>query len=862
MSLANQQGSFLHLLRDLQAKGSTAELASLIKQLKKIGYPESILRIFAVELSQEFPCHPYRYDWSKSSRHLGQIVRSPLVSVIVVVYNSGQYLDRLLDTLQRQSYRNLELIIVNNGREDLQDSLSCWKDEYQCITAPNPGFAEGNNIGLEKASGDLLLLLNPDTELQAGSVKELVHALELDATAAAAIPLIYFSKPFYKISFWSKNQAYFAIDINSLLDLLHYKKFFIRDGELREDGLIYCNMGKYISLDIALNPDSDHLEIDVLSLAKEGRDLCLQVQFDGSGEQPSLSYIANEKQAVRLSVSKRVHSSSRYLINNAGSGIRPGSLEPYDLGFGEVDTGKFAGRAYREALCGCCALLRRDLFIKRKIFVSEFFAYYEDSELSYWLQANHMNILYVPSAIVYHRHSESTVEYSPLWQQLVSRSANIYQAIRRGESDKPLQAAPGASVSGAASTGALVPGAAETSKLAASQELISTLTRYDASLVAKTLAELISRTKRLTVGIYNSFWGSLGGGERHALDIAEIAISADCEVYLISESHFSLSKLRKFFQASLIGVKTLVSGEVTESLTQRFDVFINSTFCSSLVSRSALSYYIVSFPHKNVGRDFIASYEFLYNSEYTRRWAVRYWGEHRGRTLLPILSFQAQSETKNAEDHATELARDKEFVFLSVGRFNYEGHCKNQHIIARVFAGLWKSGAISQQWQLVMAGSVDPSIDASVSHFRDTEKCLLGCNARLVANAEMEHIKHLYKTASIYIHAAGLGVDPICAPEKNEHFGIAPFESLLHGCLLIAFHYGGPAVMIDQNRGGLIYRDEGELQEKISQAASHCEQELFDERRGRIKTNLEYSQALIEQSTTSAISLFPPFWRP
>jgi hypothetical protein len=68
--------------------------------------------------------------------------------------------------------------------------------------------------------------------------------------------------------------------------------------------------------------------------------------------------------------------------------------------------------------------------------------------------------------------------------------------------------------------------------------------------------------------------------------------------------------------------------------------------------------------------------------------------------------------------------------------------------------------------------------------------------------------------------------------------------------------------MIDQNRGGLVYRDEQELQERLSQAASHCEQELFDDRHCRIKTNLEYSHALIEQLTTSAISLFPPFCRP
>ena len=857
MSLANQDGRFLHVLRDLQAKGSTSELALLIKHLKRIGYPESILRTFETGLSQDYPCHPYRYDWPESSRHLGQIGPSPLVSVIIVVYNSGQHLESLLSTLQRQSYRNLELIIVNNGDGDLRDYLSCWKDDYLYLMAPNPGFAEGNNIGLENASGDLLLLLNPDTELQAESIKELVHALEIDATAAAAIPLIYFSKPFYKISFSSKNHAYFALDIRPLLDSLQYKKIFVRDGEVREDGLIYCNMSKYVSLDIALNPDSDHLEIDVLTHVITGRELCLQVRFEGSGEQPSLIYIASQKQTIRLFVGRRAHSSSRYLINNAGSGIRPGSLEPYDLGYAEVDTGKFASRAYRQALCGCCALLRRDLFIKRKIFISEFFAYYEDSELSHWLQANRMNILYVPSAIVYHRHSEATVEHSPLWKQLVARSAKIYHAICSSERDKPLEASPGAARAGSSALGT-----ADDSKITASQELIRTLTAYDASLATKNLEELISRTKRLTVGIYNSFWASLGGGERHALDLAEIAIKADCEVYLISESTFSLSQLRQFFQVSLVGVKTLMAGEVTESLTQRFDIFINSTFCSSLVSRSALSYYIVSFPHKSVSRNFIASYEFLYNSEYTRKWAVRYWGEHRGKILLPILSFQAESETRPMDRYASELASEKDFVILSVGRFNYEGHCKNQHIIANVFARLWASGAMSQKWHLVLAGSVDSSMDSSVSHFKDTEKCLVGCNARLVANAEMGEIKNLYHTASIYIHAAGLGVDPICEPEKNEHFGIAPFESLLHGCLPIAFHHGGPAVMIDQTRGGLLYRDEDELQQKILQAVTHCEQELFDARRCRIKASIEYSQARIEQATTSAISLFPPFWRP
>jgi GT2 family glycosyltransferase len=841
MTFGPLHGSFLPRLRELHARGETLELIQLIQQLKKRGYPASILRTFERQATREVPLHPYRYDWPEGSRNLGQIVPSPLVSVIVVAYRSGDVLGRLLHTLQKQTYTHLELIIVNNGDENLQASLAQWNGDYHYVTAPNPGFAEANNIGLEKATGDLLLMLNPDTELQNDSIKELVHALEIDATAAAAVPLIYFAQPFYKLSLTSKNQIFFAIDVKSLSRDLRYKKFFVREGEVREDGLVYCNMNRHCSLDIPLNPDSDCLDLDVLPMLSHGQELCLQVQFEGSGENASLIYLGRQRQVIRLFLSKRVHSSSRYLINNAGSGVRSGTFEPYDIGFGEVDVGKYSCREYRQALCGCCVLLRRDLFIQRKLFFSEFFAYYEDSELSYWLQENHMNILYVPSAIIYHRHSEATVEDSPLWRQLVSRSENIYHSIRKAQDFHPLERHAASS---------------DYPKICEDQSLIRTLEQYDRSLVSKTLEELISRSEKMKVGIYNSFWASMGGGERHALDVAEMALQSGCEVYLLSERHFSLDKLREFFQVSLSGVKTLISGEVTESLTQRFDIFVNSTFCSSLVSRAALSYFIVSFPHKNVGREFISSYKFLHNSEYTRKWAIRYWGEHQSKILLPILSFQADQQRGAIADRASELANTKDLLLLSVGRFNWEGHCKNQHIIARVFARLSKSGAIPTQWQLVMVGSVDECVESSISHFKETEKYLLDCNARLVANADMQEIKSLYHSAAVYIHATGLGVDPIAEPEKNEHFGIASFEALLHGCLLIAFEHGGPAVMVEKNRGSFIYRDESELEQKLLQAICHYEQEQPHDREDRISLNLEFSHGLIAQATTAARSLF------
>ena len=60
-------------------------------------------------------------------------------------------------------------------------------------------------------------------------------------------------------------------------------------------------------------------------------------------------------------------------------------------------------------------------------------------------------------------------------------------------------------MSGAASSDALVPGAVDTSKIAASQELISTLTRDDASLAVQTLAELISRANDSRLAFTNRF---------------------------------------------------------------------------------------------------------------------------------------------------------------------------------------------------------------------------------------------------------------------------------------------------------------------------------------------------------------------
>ena len=83
-------------------------------------------------------------------------------------------------------------------------------NDFKYIKCENVGFAEGNNIGLDNSNGELILLLNPDTKLDKNAIKNLVFNLRLDASAAAASPIIYFYDAFQKINLRSDGENFKA----------------------------------------------------------------------------------------------------------------------------------------------------------------------------------------------------------------------------------------------------------------------------------------------------------------------------------------------------------------------------------------------------------------------------------------------------------------------------------------------------------------------------------------------------------------------------------------------------------------------------------------------------------------------------
>jgi hypothetical protein len=103
----------------------------------------------------------------------------PLASVIVVNYNGKRYLKRCMDALRGQTYKNNEVIVVDNGSSD--GSAAYVKTNFPRArvieSRENCGFARGNNVGVRAAKGEFIATLNNDTEAAPGWLEALVGAM-------------------------------------------------------------------------------------------------------------------------------------------------------------------------------------------------------------------------------------------------------------------------------------------------------------------------------------------------------------------------------------------------------------------------------------------------------------------------------------------------------------------------------------------------------------------------------------------------------------------------------------------------------------------------------------------------------------
>src|SRR5690606_38330405 len=123
-------------------------------------------------------CSHFSYcDWPGSE---GTCMKK--VSIVVPVYNAAAYLETCITSISKQTYKNIEVILVNDGSTDksgeICDQYAKIDPRITAIHQQNAGPAAARNKGIEKASGAYLQFVDADDWMKQTMTNDLVTALE------------------------------------------------------------------------------------------------------------------------------------------------------------------------------------------------------------------------------------------------------------------------------------------------------------------------------------------------------------------------------------------------------------------------------------------------------------------------------------------------------------------------------------------------------------------------------------------------------------------------------------------------------------------------------------------------------------
>ena len=98
------------------------------------------------------------------------------ISIIVPVYNVEKYLNRCVDSILNQTYRNLEIILVDDGSPDncgaVCDAYAGLDPRIRVIHKPNGGLSDARNAGLDVATGEYVGFIDSDDFIHPSQIQD------------------------------------------------------------------------------------------------------------------------------------------------------------------------------------------------------------------------------------------------------------------------------------------------------------------------------------------------------------------------------------------------------------------------------------------------------------------------------------------------------------------------------------------------------------------------------------------------------------------------------------------------------------------------------------------------------------------
>ena len=159
----------------------------------------------------------------------------PQLSVIIPVFKVEDYLERCVKSVLTQDYRDLEVILVDDGSPDrcpqICDELAETDERIIVIHKPNGGLSSARNAGIEKATGEYLAFLDSDDQWAEGKLKTLMS----EVVQSSADIVFYASRSIYEDgALYQRAESNFFTGVFRTTDSVNLYKELIDSGNLHE----------------------------------------------------------------------------------------------------------------------------------------------------------------------------------------------------------------------------------------------------------------------------------------------------------------------------------------------------------------------------------------------------------------------------------------------------------------------------------------------------------------------------------------------------------------------------------------------------------------------------------------------------
>lgn len=151
---------------------------------------------------------------------------NPLVSVIIPVYNSELYLEESIRSVLAQTYRPLEIIIINDGSTDSSEKIAKKFAEHTIyLYQSNQGVSAARNQGINKSSGDFLTFLDADDHWESEKIsKQVEYMIEHPEVQYTITRVKFFLEPGHNIPSGFRSELLTGDYVGTLLGTLMAKK--------------------------------------------------------------------------------------------------------------------------------------------------------------------------------------------------------------------------------------------------------------------------------------------------------------------------------------------------------------------------------------------------------------------------------------------------------------------------------------------------------------------------------------------------------------------------------------------------------------------------------------------------------------